>query len=91
VRISTAGGSLPHWRRDGKELFYLNADNHLMAVSLTLGETLHPAAPVALFSLGVGDVYDVSPDGQRFLVASAVPGSEDAAVMVNWTARLAKR
>ena len=94
LRISTSGGSTPHWRRDGKELFYLSADGHLMAVSVTPGKELGPSAPVALFLAGQGSAegagYEVSPDGQRFLVASPVPGSEDAAVMVNWTARLSK-
>jgi eukaryotic-like serine/threonine-protein kinase len=31
-QISTGGGSLPRWRRDGKELFYLAADGELMSV-----------------------------------------------------------
>ena len=89
VRISTAGGSQPRWRRDGKELFYLSADNHLTAVTLTLGDSLQPASPVALFLLQTGSVYD-SPDGQRFLVSSAAHESAGTTVMVNWTARLAK-
>lgn len=35
VRISTAGGVLPRWRRDGRELFYLSPDLQVMAAALT--------------------------------------------------------
>ncbi|HEU5179432.1 MAG TPA: protein kinase [Candidatus Polarisedimenticolia bacterium] len=94
LRISTSGGSTPRWRRDGKELFYLSADGHLMAVSVTPGKELTPAAPLALFLVGQGSAegpgYEVSRDGERFLVGSPVPGSQDAAVMVNWMGRLRK-
>jgi Tol biopolymer transport system component len=31
-QISTDGGTLPKWRRDGKELFYLSLDGHFMSV-----------------------------------------------------------
>jgi len=85
---------MPHWRRDGRELFYQSADHHLMAVAITPGKDLHPSSPVVLFPMGNASDeagYEVSPDGQRFLVGSAVPGSGDAEVIVNWMARLAKK
>ena len=94
-RISTAGGSLPRWRRDGEELFYLSADDQVMSVPVMPGARFEPGTPTALFTInpppGVFIEYDVSPDGQRFLVNSAIPGTEALPVVVlNWTAGLNK-
>ena len=50
-QVSTAGGGSPRWRRDGKELFYLSADNKIMAVPVRLGPTFQAEAPTALFSV----------------------------------------
>src|SRR5207245_2782644 len=36
-QISTEGGSAPHWRRDGKEIFYIALDRKLMVVPMRLG------------------------------------------------------
>ena len=92
-RISVAGGSLPRWRRDGRELFYLGADTQLMAVPIRLGSSAEPGTPSALFAIeaaqNVMTEYDVSRDGQRFLVNSPVPGAAAAPIVVlNWTADL---
>jgi hypothetical protein len=62
-QVSAAGGTIPRWRSDGKELFYLSRGRSLMSVDMT-SET---ATPVALFQLP-GATYDVTRDGQRFLV-----------------------
>ena len=67
-QVSTAGGGSPRWRRDGKELFFLSADNKIMAVPVRLGPTFQADAPTALFSVRPDSLYDVSADGQRFLV-----------------------
>jgi len=94
-----SGGSEPRWRRDGKELFYLSADQNLMAVSISgTGGHLTTGVPSTLFHvdvpLGIGWVfgwnYDVSADGQRFLVNEpAGPASEPTlTVVVNWPALL---
>jgi eukaryotic-like serine/threonine-protein kinase len=100
-RISTAGGLAPRWRRDGRELFYLEPGNRFMAVSVRSGTGFEAGDPVPLFRSPwpVGftlrawyAAYDVSADGQRFLVNAVV---EDAAstpinVVLNWTAGLKK-
>ena len=73
-RVSPAGGSLPCWSADGKELFFQAADNVLMAVAVRLGQDVQFSAPKPLFSLPpfppfpLAADYDVSRDGQRFLV-----------------------
>jgi Tol biopolymer transport system component/tRNA A-37 threonylcarbamoyl transferase component Bud32 len=94
-QVSTAGGVLPRWRRDGKELFYLSLDFKLMAVPVSADAKFHPGTPVSLFAVhpGSGSVYDVSSDGQRFLVNSLASdlGSPPLDLFVHWTALLEKR
>jgi dipeptidyl aminopeptidase/acylaminoacyl peptidase len=51
-QVSTAGGSQPRWRPDGKELFYVAPDGRLMAVPIAVGadrQTLEAGAPAPLF------------------------------------------
>ena len=49
-QVSTAGGIMPVWRPDGKELYYLNPAGAMMAAPITVtGATLAPGAPVLLF------------------------------------------
>jgi Tol biopolymer transport system component len=94
-KISTGGGRFPHWGPGGRELFYVSLDGKLMAVSLRLaGDALEPSSARELFAVpaaegGVG-VYDVSPDGQRFLVAQPQQASQGLTVIVNWPALLKK-
>ncbi len=95
VQVSTAGGTTPRWRGDGKELYYLAPDRKLMAVPIQTGGALEAGIPTPLFETR-GDIgasgYDVTRDGQRFLVIT--PVREDAAlpiaVVLNWTSVLEK-
>jgi Tol biopolymer transport system component len=91
-RISTASGTTPRWRQDGKEIFYLSKDHQVMAVPVNLaGATLESGPPKSLFRIESTGVtrYDVSADGQRILVAAGVEGWEPPiTVVVNWTAGL---
>jgi Tol biopolymer transport system component len=78
LQVSSGGGFLPRWRRDGRELFYLTAKGELVAVSVTrearlaVGETRRlfsppVASPVGMSQPFFGSDYDVTADGQRFL------------------------
>jgi len=92
-RVSTDGGSLPYWRDDGNELFYLSLDNRLMAVPVTLEPSFEPGTPIALFSVEPAESaylpYDVSPDGERFLFIVALPGEATTpTVVTGWSAQL---
>ena len=101
-RISDHGGSRPRWRRDGKELFYVSGDRDLMAVDVSTSSgaaAFSAGSPKRLFHLPIGGVfevfpdygYDVTADGQRFLVnkfVEATPASITLAT--NWTAALRK-
>jgi len=90
-QLSNAGGSLPQWRGDGREVFYAGRDNRLMAVSLEVrGSELQVVAPQALFDVrpvGPRSFFDVMPDGQRFLVNSRRTDSLSSSITLlqNWT------
>ncbi len=95
-QISTAGGSMPAWRRDGKELFYIAPDSKLMVARVRTGSTFEAEVPESLFesrqkSFGglTRRQYDVSPDGQRFLVNWAMEeeSSTPITLVQNWTAK----
>jgi len=94
-QASSAGGFVPRWRADGKELFYVALDGRLMSAELALkGTALELGGVRALFGPlpSNGYQYDVSPDGQRIL---AVVSSEQTALAPltmaqNWPAGLKK-
>ena len=95
-QLSTDGGSQPIWRRDGKELFFLAPDRKLMAVPVTSGATFIRGSPHALFETRMRPTYapypvnyDVTSDGQRFLIDSVRPDTGPTiSIVVNWTAAL---
>jgi serine/threonine protein kinase/Tol biopolymer transport system component len=94
-RISTDGGRIPRWRHDGKELFYLSGDGNMMAVEIVGGDASRTGTPKRLFHAntalgGSATLYDVTPDGQRFVVISeALPSStSDIEMILNWPALL---
>jgi hypothetical protein len=88
-QVSTGGGDQPRWRRDGRELFYLAADRKLMAVSVDVPGAFDADPPRPLFEttipfgdLGISQAYDVSPDGQRFVIAGFDPLSPPSPITV---------
>jgi Tol biopolymer transport system component len=96
IRISTGGGSQPVWRRDGRELFYLDTLGRIVSVPVAGGERLEIGAPRALFLAQLEDAsdrqYDVSADGQRFLLNRSLgAGDSPLVVVLDWTALLAQR
>jgi eukaryotic-like serine/threonine-protein kinase len=92
-QVSRGDGRGPLWRRDGKELFYLSADNKLLAVPVdTSGGRFSAGDARVLFdsqSYGVFARYYNSPDGQRFVVVyEGSQPSSTLALVSNWTAEL---
>jgi hypothetical protein len=72
--ISSGGGVHPVWRSDGRELYYWR-DGALVAVPLGAAVGGAPPAPGeqtvlfrAPYNVGVNTMYDVSPDGERFVI-----------------------
>ena len=99
-QVSSGGGEEPRWRRDGKELFYLSAEAKMMAVAVTTGSTFEAGSPVTLFQTHLRQPisqmdlvsYDVSGDGQRFLVNTKVdePNAAPLSVILNWASEMEK-
>ncbi|MEE8146311.1 MAG: hypothetical protein V3T24_01805, partial [Longimicrobiales bacterium] len=101
--ISTGGGKEPVWSRDGSELFYRSADD-LMVVTVDLGATFGAGTPRPLFAdpyardnsgAGIGGVpnYDVTPNGQRFVMVrgASSAGPDSVIVVTNWFEELRQR
>jgi dipeptidyl aminopeptidase/acylaminoacyl peptidase len=91
-RVSVGGGQTPRWQRDGKELYYMAPHGGVMSVRITLGPVLHFEPARQLFVVAdrvVNDIYDVSPDGQRFLVNTATERDlPPITVILNWQEEL---
>ncbi|HXM76272.1 MAG TPA: hypothetical protein VN971_05830, partial [Thermoanaerobaculia bacterium] len=102
VRVSTGGALHLQWGRNGREIFYLSADRHLMSVPVRTTPSLQLGKPVPLFvwkgeigrrgalSRGTTSRFDVSADGQRFLavVPEVVVDELPLSVVVNWPAEI---
>jgi len=99
-QVSTEGGEQPHWRGDGKEIYFLSSDVKLMAVSVDTKNEFDSGTPALLFQTDPREqvatteqiVYDVSRDGQRFVVNTKYEhGSEHPmSVILNWQAEMKK-
>jgi Tol biopolymer transport system component len=95
-QISAEGGEQPRWRRDGKEIFYLDQQRRLMSVEVRSAPGFEARPPRMLFQTQAvrlaGDyTYAVTPDGQRFLIntlGGAEISSTPLTVVLNWQAGL---
>ena len=100
-QVSTDGGTEPVWNRNGRELFY-RSGNKLMAVETTTSPSFSAGKPRMLFEgqylatdypqLGSG--YDVSADGQRFLMVketARTSPTDQINVVLNWLDELKRR
>jgi hypothetical protein len=91
-RISVDGGAAPQWGPDGRELFYQSREGTLMSVDLTLGtDSIEASPPRQLFSLPPRSVFEVAPDGQRFLVAVPDQTPRPLTVIVNFPSLMKPR
>jgi serine/threonine protein kinase/Tol biopolymer transport system component len=100
LQISTEGGTEPVWNRSGRELFYRNGGK-MMAVDIATQPNFAAGKPRMLFegkyqpSPGTAPNYDVSPDGQRFLMLKPVEQAQSAPtqinVVLNWFEELKRR
>jgi eukaryotic-like serine/threonine-protein kinase len=99
-QISTEGGREPVWNRNGRELFYRTGDK-MMAVEITTQPSFSVGKPRMLFegryrpTPATSPNYDVSPDGQRFLMLKPTESVEAAPtqinVVLNWFEELKRR
>jgi hypothetical protein len=100
-KVSVNGGAQPHWRADGKALYYLSLSGVLMMVDIDAKSGAPPTigAPRELFQTGIQvatgvDQYAVSRDGKRFLIRRADEAAGDDQnqihVIVNWPGLLGR-
>jgi eukaryotic-like serine/threonine-protein kinase len=94
--ISTDGGAQPHWRADGKELFYISRDRKMMSVTIKTAPSFEVGIVAPLFATTiqglVDQAYDVTSDGQRFLITTSSDERRltPVTLFLNWTAALKK-
>ena len=103
VQISNGGGGMVRWRRDGRELFYIDLTGRLMSVSIRLTAGSGPlaaSAPSVLFQTRIGgpvqtnsrQQFMATPDGQRFLMNTlAEEEAEPITILLNWSEELKQR
>jgi eukaryotic-like serine/threonine-protein kinase len=94
-QVSSVGGASAKWRKDSKELFYLDPSDNLVAVDVNVsGRAVQLGAPHTLFqAIGIQrefGPYDVSADGKKFLINSGnlKEGSDPFTLVQNWPAEL---
>src|SRR4029453_1966749 len=81
-QVSTGGGRTPLWARTGRELFYRSADGAVIVVRVESGPVWRSSSPAQVLPARyydgaglTGRTFDLSPDGQRFLMIKE--GSDD--------------
>jgi serine/threonine-protein kinase len=88
-QISTGGATRPAWARSGRELFYLDETGALTVVPVrTSGPTFIAGNPVKVFDTAYVEPnpsrhYDVSPDGNRFLMVKDAAARDPNATPAN--------
>jgi len=101
-QVSTGGGTQPLWAPNSRELFYINPEGRIVAVPIQPGPGFIAGnaqtivdGPLVMNPPGIGGrMYDVSRDGQRFLMVKPVESAEQEApppqiiVVQNWTEEL---
>ena len=101
-QISTEGGTLPAWGRDGRELFYIDADQAMVSVPVQTGTTFRAGRSTKLFDASPysgrsqSRMFDVARDGKRFLMTKSIVGGSSATpanmvVVLNWLEELRAR
>jgi serine/threonine-protein kinase len=99
AQVSTNGGTRPIWTRSGQELVYVSATGALMGVQVVRGPSWAATTPTLLVKEGYltnlnwwGRSYDISPDGQRFLMIkeNGAEGTAPASIVVvqHWVEEL---
>jgi Tol biopolymer transport system component len=95
--VSSGGGQLPVWAESGRELFYVNGDD-LMVVDVDTRAAFRAGKPTRLFQMRSpartsAYSYDVSPDGQRFVMIQSAEdvGARQINVVLGWSDELTRR
>ena len=96
-QVSTEGGTMPRWRRDGKELFFGGLGSSRLIAAAVSGKGpnfevngIRPLFDTNNMSPNIASAqYDVTADGQRFLaITTGDAGTLPLTLVQNWTAEL---
>jgi Tol biopolymer transport system component/tRNA A-37 threonylcarbamoyl transferase component Bud32 len=95
-QVSRDGGRFPRWNGAGDELYYIDMDGALMAVSVEpAGGVFRATEPEVLFRAnlyaGSFGVYDVHPSGERFLILEQSAQYAPISLFANWEGALEGR
>ena len=93
IAVSTRGGIYPKWRKDGKELFYISADDSLSVVEIKLNNQPEIGKTRALFKidkLEYPNMYAVLNNGQDIMVNNSKYQTtiKSVRVIANWKSLL---
>jgi Tol biopolymer transport system component len=88
VLVSRDGGNSPKWTRGGRELVYLAADGTMMSVDVSTESGFRPGIPKPLFKTVPGGYFDVTKNGEKFLIAIPESLTTSYTVVLNWTTGL---
>jgi Tol biopolymer transport system component len=88
VPVSRNGGSYPKWTRDGREIVYLAEDGTMMSVDVSTESGFRAGPPRALFKTEAGGLFDVTRDGEKFLIPIPESLTTSYTVVLNWMAGL---
>jgi eukaryotic-like serine/threonine-protein kinase len=87
-QVSTAGGAQPVWSKTGRQLYYLNGKNELVAADIRPGTTFAVGEQRTLFSfapffqLGSIPSYDVTADDKRFVMLREGESAQESELIV---------
>jgi len=96
-KISSGGGTLPRWRADGNELFYYQPAMGLMAVEVKNRKSPNQFdfGQPELIARSLVNSYDVTSDGQRFIIhgqqQNSISSAAKLTVVINWMSGLLQR
>ena len=97
-QISLAGGAVPGWQADDRELFFVDPNSRkMMAVDVRLEPQFEAGVPRPMFDTSQmrngGQLYDVTADGRRFLMIQPTQdtGTRAITLVQNWATALNAR
>jgi serine/threonine-protein kinase len=102
AQVSTSGGGSPLWSPDARELYYRSGDA-VMMVPVESGPAFKPGKAAVLFqgtysggrAVSQVSLWDISPDGKRFLMLKETDAAAEATrkinIVVNWFEELKQR
>jgi len=90
--VSSDGATILRWRPDGRELFYRNTAGAIVAVTVGAGPSLVLGRPTVALASSHVDGFQVSLDGQHFLMLKDVDGDfvppQQIVIVENWFEKL---